>query len=112
METPHDGRAMTDEALRLVAQRFKALSEPTRLKLLMSLEEGEKTVSELVDAAGTGQANVSRQLQQLAAAGILGRRRDGLNVYYRIVDPAVFQLCEVVCGSLQSHFEKQVKALT
>ncbi len=112
METPHDGRAMTDEALRLVAQRFKALSEPTRLKLLMSLEEGEKTVSELVDAVGTGQANVSRQLQQLAAAGILGRRRDGLNVYYRIVDPAVFQLCEVVCGSLQSHFEKQVKALT
>ncbi len=103
-------RVLSDQALRLVADRFKALSEPTRLKLLMALETGEKTVSELVEVAGTGQANVSRQLQHLAEAGILGRRREGLNVYYRIVDPGVFQLCDVVCGSLQDYFESRARS--
>lgn len=111
VQQPKNVRAMSDQALKLVAERFKVLSEPTRLKLLMALETGEKSVGELVTVTRTGQANVSRQLQQLADAGILGRRREGLNVYYRIIDPGVFELCDVVCGSLQSHFERQVKAL-
>ncbi len=104
-------RVLSDEALRLVANRFKALSEPTRLKLIMSLREGERNVGELVQTTGSTQANVSRQLQTLTQAGILGRRKDGLKVYYSIADRGVFDLCEVVCGSLQSHFEKRAKAL-
>ncbi len=110
--TQTGNKNLSDEALRLVANRFKALSEPTRLKLIMSLREGERNVSELVQTTGSTQANVSRQLQTLTQAGILGRRKEGLKVYYSIADRAVFDLCEVVCGSLQNHFEKRVKALT
>lgn len=109
--TQSQPKALSDEALKMVANRFKALSEPTRLKLIMSLQAGEKNVGQLVEATGATQANVSRQLQTLTEAGILGRRKQGLRVYYRIVDRRVFDLCELVCGSLQSHFEKRVEAL-
>ncbi len=108
----HNGkRVLSSEALRLVANRFKALSEPTRLKLIMALREGERNVGDLVLATGSTQANVSRQLQTLTQAGILGRRKEGLKVYYFIADRGVFDLCEVVCGSLQAHFEERAKAL-
>ncbi len=107
MAPKHTG--LSEEALSLVAERFKALSEPTRLKLIMALEKGEKNVSELVDTIGATQANVSRHLQYLTDAGVLGRRKDGLRVYYHIVDSSVFNLCELVCGSLQQRLTAQFR---
>ena len=102
--------ALSPQALDLVAARFRVLGEPMRLRLLMALEAGERNVSELVDATGATQANVSRHLQTLTEAGILGRRKDGLNVYYRIVDPGIFDLCEGVCGSLRKRLDSQARA--
>ena len=92
---------LSDAALDLIAARFRALSEPTRLKLLMALEDGEKNVTELVNLTGATQTNVSRQLGVLATAGLLARRKSGLSVLYRIADPGIFDLCGHVCKSLQ-----------
>ncbi len=103
-------RKLSEDALRLVAERFKALGEPMRLRLIMVLEQGEKNVGQIVEEVGSTQANVSRHLQYLTDAGILKRRKDGLHVFYSISDPRVFDLCQVVCGSLEQHFNKQVKA--
>jgi len=105
-----DAPPLPDEALNLIAARFKALSEALRLRLVHELERGERTVSDLVAATGKAQANVSRQLRTLAEAGILARRKEGLNVYYRIADPAIFDLCRHVCGSLQRELERKGEA--
>ena len=98
---------LSDEALVLIAQRFKLLSEVLRLKLIIALEEGERNVTDIVRATGATQANVSRQLQMLADAGILSRRKSGVSVFYRIADPAIFELCNHVCGSLAQQLRGQ-----
>lgn len=101
---------LSDHALELIAARFKVLSEPTRLKLLIALEKCEKNVTALVEATGATQANVSRQLQVLADAGLLARRKEGLQVFYHIADPTIFDLCGHVCDSLQRRIARQSKA--
>ena len=101
---------MSDQALELVAARFRVLGEASRLKLLRALEQGERNVSQLVEATGLTQANVSRHLQTLTDAGILGRRKEGLNVIYFIADLTIFDLCKHVCGSLQERFATHAKA--
>lgn len=93
-------RPLSDEALLLVARRFAVLAEPMRLRLLQALIEGEKSVGVLAEATGGTQANVSRHLQTLAEAGLVGRRKEGLLVFYAIADPSIFELCELVCGSI------------
>lgn len=102
--------ALPPDALARIAGRFKALSEPLRLRLIMALEEGEKNVTQLVAGSGSTQANISRHLQALARAGILTRRKAGNNAYYRIADPAIFALCDHVCGSLRSQLEQEGEA--
>lgn len=100
------------EALQLVAQRFRVLSDPTRLGVLQALFGGELTVQQICTATGTTQANASKHLSQLTRAGILGRRKQGSFVYYRIVDPSIYQLCELVCGALADRFAAAGAALT
>jgi len=87
--------ALTPELLSLVAERFKVLAEPARLEILNTLRRGERTVSEIVEATGLGQANVSKHLQLLHARGFVSRRKDGLHAYYALADESVFQLCEL-----------------
>jgi DNA-binding transcriptional ArsR family regulator len=91
---------LTPELLELIAGRFKALAEPARLRILNALREGEKTVSELMEATGFGQANVSKHLHMLHSMGFVERRKEGLHVHYRLADESVFQLCDIVCGRL------------
>ena len=89
------------ELVELVAERFRTLGEPTRIKLLDRLREGEASVIELTELIGTTQQNVSKHLGVLQRAGILARRKQGNFAYYRIVDEGVYALCEQVCSSLQ-----------
>ena len=102
MAVPHP---LPDDLVELIAERFRALSEPTRIKLLDRLREGEATVLELTELIGTTQQNVSKHLGVLQRAGIIGRRKQGNFAYYRIVDEGVSSLCEAVCGSLQQQVE-------
>jgi DNA-binding transcriptional ArsR family regulator len=101
---------MTPEMLELVAARFKALGEPTRLRILSVLRDGESTVSELVDATGLGQANVSKHLRMLHDLGFVERRREGLYAVYSLADQDVFTLCDLICGRLEREIEQR-KAL-
>jgi DNA-binding transcriptional ArsR family regulator len=93
---------LTPELLDLVAERFKALGEPARLRILNVLREGEKTVSELMEETGLGQANVSKHLQLLHGLGFVERRKEGLHVHYRLANEDVFQLCDLMCGRLEA----------
>lgn len=100
-------RAMSDGALALVAAQFKVLSEPNRLKLLAALHDGELNVTQLVEVTGATQANVSKHLGILMDAGMVSRRKEGLNVYYMISDPTIFQLCDLMCSKLEKEFAEK-----
>lgn len=105
------GPMLSDRMVELVAARFRTLGEPQRLRILQVLESGEKSVSEIVEAVGGQQSNISRHLQTLFEAGLVGRRRAGASVLYRITDPAVFKLCEIVCRSAEREAERQLAEL-
>lgn len=84
-----------------VAGRFALLGDPTRLHIVCTLHErGEATVSEIAMAAGTSIPNASQHLRRLLLGGVAGRVRDGQAVRYRITDPAIEQVCMIVCSSL------------
>ena len=102
---------LTPEVLALIAERFKALAEPARLQILNCLRRRELTVSELVDATGLGQANVSKHLQLLYGLGFVGRRKEGLYVYYSLADRSVFQLCDIMCERLDAEARSRRKLL-
>jgi DNA-binding transcriptional ArsR family regulator len=96
---------LPDDLVELIAERFRALSEPTRIKLLDQLREGEASVLELSELIGTTQQNVSKHLGILQRSGIVARRKQGNFSFYRIIDEGVYSLCEAVCGSLQQQVE-------
>lgn len=98
---------LNDQALEIVARRFAVLAEPMRLRLIQALLAGEKNVGELTRGTGGTQANISRHLQTLIAAHVLARRKAGLQVFYRIADPTIPKLCDLVCGSLEKSLAKQ-----
>ena len=91
---------LDDELLELVAERFKVLGEPARLRILQSLRGGELSVGELVETTGLNQANLSKHLQLLHAFDFVSRRKDGLFVYYRLAGDDIFELCHIMCGRL------------
>ena len=97
MTIPHP---LPDDLAELVAQRFRVIGEPMRIKLLDQLRDGDRSVGDLVDILGATQQNVSKHLGVLHQAGIVGRRKDGNRVIYAIADDSVFALCETVCGGL------------
>lgn len=97
---------LKDEALELIANRLKMLAEPMRLKILHTLQDGEKSVYELVELTGAGQANVSKHLSLLASHNIVGRRRRGLHVYYYITDQNIFKICDLVCKNMEMNMKR------
>lgn len=104
MALPHP---LPEDLVELIARRFRVIGEPMRIRLLDRLRDDEATVSDLADALAASQQNVSKHLAVLAEVGIVGRRKAGNHVYYRIVDEGVFALCDQVCGAVQ----QQLRAL-
>lgn len=92
-----------DALIEHVAERFRVLGDATRLSILRLLrEQGELNVGEICDAlGGSGQANISKHLRTLHEAGIVSRRREGTSAFYRITDPSIAKLCDVVCSRLK-----------
>lgn len=105
------GAPLTPEVVELVAERFKALAEPARLHILNALRAGERTVTELMEDTGLGQANASRHLQLLHALGFVERRKEGLFVHYRLADDSVFQLCDLMCGRIAAEARERGELL-
>ena len=93
------------EALEHVAHYFRTLSEATRLRILNVLGHGEMSVGDIAEKVDSSVANVSRHLAQMAQHGLVARESRGNSAYYRIADPAVHQLCDLVCGNIARRFE-------
>jgi DNA-binding transcriptional ArsR family regulator len=103
---------MSPQLIELVASRFKVLSDPARLGLLHLLRTGERTVSELVEASGLSQANASKHLGVLHAAGYVARRKEGLFTYYGLADKGVLKLCDIMCGRIEDETADRARLLS
>jgi len=93
----------TDKMYEFAADLFRVLSAPMRLKIINCLREGEKNVSHLLTEVSTTQPNMSQHLSTLYKAGILGRRRDGVQIFYHIADQRIVSICEAVCQEIAAH---------
>jgi DNA-binding transcriptional ArsR family regulator len=103
---------LNEQNAELIARRFQALSDPTRLRILDRLRRSdEASVGELADAIGSSQQNVSKHLAALAAEGFVERRKQGTSSIYRISDPGVLELCERVCAGIESQLAQIGAAL-
>ncbi len=87
--------------LERVAEQFRALGEPSRLRLMNLLFDGEQTVGELVEASGLSLANVSKHLGLLHQVGWVTRKKDGVRVVYALADERTFGLCELMCNRVR-----------
>ena len=101
----------SDELLTRIAEVLKAMADPTRLKILHSIHNGERCVSDILAVVGGSQANVSKHLSVLKRAGLVDSRRDGLNVFYRIIDEGVFTICRNVCDSLELRIDREHRTI-
>ena len=97
---------LPEPMIELVAQRFRVLGEPMRIKLLDRLRERDATVSELQEALGASQQNVSKHLGILHAAGMVRRTKQGNSAVYSISDASIFELCEQVCGGVRRQLQE------
>lgn len=102
---------LSEEALEMIANRFRLLSDPMRLRILQTLGSAEMNVTELVNATKAGQANVSKHLGAMLEAGVVSRRKEGLNAIYRVSDETIFELCDVVCSRLKAQLDARQNAL-
>jgi ArsR family transcriptional regulator len=100
------------EALEMIAERFKVMSEPIRLQILHNLQDGEKSVNQLTEGVKTSQPNVSKHLKILHKNGIIDRQQHGNTVYYSIADDSIFTLCELVCGSLEEQHKSRAEVFS
>ena len=101
----------SDELLNRIAEVLKAMADPTRLKILHCLNQGERCVSDILEVVGGSQANVSKHLSVLKRAGLVDSRRNGLNVFYHITDEGVFTICRNVCDSLELRIDREHKTI-
>lgn len=92
---------LPEPLVELIAQRFRVLGEPMRIRLLDALREGPSTVGALQEATGGSQQNVSKHLGVLRDAGLVRRTKEGTYARYEIADETVFAICEQVCGGLR-----------
>jgi len=92
--------------LEFMAEKFKMLGDTSRLRILKSLMSREMNVTEIVEDTELSQANVSKHLRLLANAGLVQRRKSGLNAYYTVKDPVVERICDLVCRTILKEFDK------
>lgn len=102
---------LTDRARELIAARFRALGEPTRLKILERLFHSPAAVGEVLSSVGGTQANVSKHLAILRSGGLVRRRRRGNRTVYSIADPSIERLCAVVCDAVQRGAREEAEAV-
>ncbi len=98
---------LDDSAMDEVARYFSALAVTMRLKILNLLRDGEKNVGELTELTGCTQANVSKHLAMLAQNGFVQKSARGTSVYYSIADPAIYGLCDMVCGQIGRRYAEK-----
>lgn len=98
-----------DDVFETVAELFTLLSTPIRLKIISSLCQGEKNVSQLLDEIDTTQPNMSQHLATLYRAGVLGKRRESTQIYYRLESERVASLCRAVCTQVAIEMDDEAE---
>ena len=95
-----------EDLAELIAARLRVIGDPTRIRILDALREGERTVGSLTETLALTQQNASKHLAVMHRAGIVGRRKEGTSVLYRVTDASIYDLCEQVCGGLQAQLDQ------
>lgn len=98
-------KEISTQLLERIADRLKAMADPTRLRILHCLQSGERNVNDILQIVGSSQANVSKHLAVLKKAGLVNCRRSGTSVFYFIEDEDVFSICRICCDGLQRQVE-------
>ncbi len=98
MELP---RPIPTDLAEMIAARMRVIGDPSRIRILDQLRDGELSVTEITERLEMSQQNASKHLGVLAGAGIVARRKEGTTALYRVADEGVFALCEQVCGGIQ-----------
>ena len=98
-----------DQVFESAAELFGLLSTPVRLKIISAVCNGERNVSELLDQIDTTQPNMSQHLSTLYRAGVLGKRREGTQMYYRLQSERVATLCRAVCTQVAIELESEAR---
>ena len=96
-----------DDAFDAVAAHFSILSEPTRLKIMHAICHEERSVNQIVEEVGATRTNISRHLNLMHRGGVVSRRKEGTQVFYRIVDPTMAEMCRTVCVRIGSAIENR-----
>lgn len=96
-----------EHAFDAVASYFSVMSEPTRLRIMHAICEQEKPVSKIVKELGATQTNISRHLNLMHRSGVLARRKDGNQVYYRAADAAMVDICRSVCNRIAAQLDEK-----
>lgn len=103
---------MTPEMLELISQRFRLLADPMRLRILHELQQGELSVTELVERTNASQPNISKHLSSLRSQQMVKRRQNGNMAYFSIAAPYIFSLCDTVCNSMIDELEHKTSILS
>ena len=109
---PVGGIRLSERARERVAERFRALGEPTRLRILERLFRSAASVGDILAAVGGTQANVSKHLSILRAAGAVRRQRAGMKTVYSIADPTLEKICAIVCGAVERDARDDAEAIS
>ena len=107
MQSPTMTTEELDRVFGAVAAYFSVMSEPTRLKILNAICKDEKSVSEIVQEVGATQTNVSRHLGLMYRSGVVERRKEANQVFYRIADPAMMEICRTVCLQIAGQIDER-----
>ncbi|MEW6099178.1 MAG: metalloregulator ArsR/SmtB family transcription factor [Pseudomonadota bacterium] len=104
-----DLKRSEDRVFESAAELFSVLATPIRLKIISALCNGEKNVSELLQQIDTTQPNMSQHLAMLYRCGVLGKRREGTQIYYRLESARVAELCRVVCTQIAMELDPEAE---
>jgi DNA-binding transcriptional ArsR family regulator len=102
---------MEERAIALKAEILKALAQPTRLKILEYLREGERCICEIVPAVGGEQSNISRHISLMQKSHLITTRKDGVKVMVKVRDPQIFDILDRVSVILRSQMNEQKKLI-
>jgi len=92
-------------ATQYLADVLKSVAQPTRLKIIDFLREGERCVCEIFPAIDEEQSNTSRHLNQMQTHGILSRRKEGVKIFYAVKHPQVFEIIDLAAGIVRHEVE-------
>ena len=104
-----DAKTTEDRVFDSVAELFAVLSTPIRLRIISAVCQGEKNVSELLAEIATTQPNMSQHLGTLYRSGVLAKRREGTQIYYRLQSERVATLCRAVCTQVAIELDGEAK---